>query len=203
MGRNKNNSKSKKEGIRKEKEDRKSNKNFNIIFLVYFIVLYLLYRNNEIILFNIKWWYYVILYLISSIIIYIFFQIPFATRIVKDAKDSNVKIFISVVFGFFLAVPIYYFSKFIIDDLVKDTIFTENCEILEVKKGRYRRGGDYYNLKVNFRGKEETIDLNNNLYQQLEKVSLTKNHAIIKVKPSIFNIYVVENVLIESKNLPK
>ncbi|MGV0965908.1 hypothetical protein [Empedobacter falsenii] len=65
------------------------------------------------------------------------------------------------------------------------------------------RGGDYYKLKVNLKRKEETIDLDENLYQKLEKVSLTKNHAIIKVRPSIFNIYVVENVLIESKNLPK
>ena len=74
---------------------------------------------------------------------------------------------------------------------------------LEVKKGRYRRGGDYYKLKVNFKGNKEAIDLDKNLYQQLEKASLTKNYAIIKVRPSIFNIYIVENVLIESKNLPK
>ena len=89
------------------------------------------------------------------------------------------------------------------NDLAKDQIITEHCEILEVKKGRYRRSGDYYKLKVNFKGKEETIDLDENLYQKLEKVSLTENNAIIKVRPSIFNIYVVENVLIESKNHPK
>ncbi|WP_313566830.1 hypothetical protein, partial [Empedobacter sp.] len=68
---------------------------------------------------------------------------------------------------------------------------------------RHRRGGDYYKLKVNFKGNKETIDLDKNLYQQLEKVSLTKNHAIIKVRPSIFDIYIVENVLIESKILLK
>ena len=89
------------------------------------------------------------------------------------------------------------------NDLAKDQIITENCEILEVKKGRHRRGGDYYKLKVNFKGNEESINLDKDAFQKLEKADLNKNHAIIKVRPSIFNIYVVENVLIESKNLPK
>lgn len=99
--------------------------------------------------------------------------------------------------------PIYYVSKFIIDDLSKDPIITENCEILEVKKGRYRRGGDYYNIKINFRDKEERIDLSRDLYEKIENADLNKNHAIIKFKPSIFNIYVVENIIIQSKNISK
>ena len=203
MGRNINNSISKKERIRKGKEDRKVNIYSNIIFLVYFVVFYLLYRNDEIILFNIKLWYYLVLYIFITFLIYLILNIPIVKRKIGNFDHWRINILASFVLSFFISILCNFGSKHIVNDLAKDQIITEHCEILEVKKGRYRRGGDYYKLKVNFKGNKEAIDLDKNLYQQLEKASLTKNYAIIKVRPSIFNIYIVENVLIESKNLPK
>ena len=203
MGRNINNSISKKERIRKEKEDRKVNRYSKIIYLVYIVVLYLLYRNDEIILFNIQWWYYLVLYIFITFLIYLILNIPIVKRKIGNFDHWSIHILASFVLSFFISILCNFGLKYLVKDLSKDLITKEHCEILEVKKGRYRRGGDYYNLKVNFKGNKETIDLDKNLYQQLEKVSLTKNHAIVKAKPSIFNIYVVENVLIESKNLPK
>lgn len=203
MGRNINNSISKKERIRKEKEDRKVNRYSTIIYLVYIVVLYLLYRNDEIIFFNIKPWYYLVLYIFITFLIYLTLNIPIIKRKIGNFDYWSINILASFVLSFFISILCSFGLKYTIQYLAKDLIITEHCEILEVKKGRYRRGGDYYNLKVNFRGEEEAIDLDKNLHQQLEKVSLTKNHAIIKVRPSIFNICIVENVLIESKNLPK
>ena len=84
MGRNINNSISKKERIRKGKEDRKVNKYSNIIFLVYFVVFYLLYRNDEIILFNIKLWYYLVLYIFITFLIYLILNIPIVKRIIGN-----------------------------------------------------------------------------------------------------------------------
>ena len=84
------------------------------------------------------------------------------------------------------------------NDLAKEPIIIENCEILKLKESRYS-----YDININFKGYEESINLDKDAFQKLEKADLNKNHAIIKVRPSIFNIYVVENVLIESKNLPK
>ncbi|MDM1521753.1 hypothetical protein OBK20_00120 [Empedobacter falsenii] len=96
----------------------------------------------------------------------------------------------------------YFGFKYLIKQLAEESTITENCEIFEIKKGRYRRGGDYYNLKINFKGNNETIKLDNYLFQKLENADLKKNHSIVKAKPSIFNIYVVENIHIQSKNLP-
>lgn len=203
MGRNINNSISKKERIRRKKEDIKINRYSNIIFLVYFVVFYLLYRNDEIILFNIKLWYYLVLYIFITFLIYLILNIPIVKRKIGNFDHWRINILASFVLSFFISILCNFGLKYLVNDLAKDQIITEHCEILEVKKGRYRRGGDYYKLKVNFKGNKEAIDLDKNLYKQLEKASLTKNYAIIKVKPSIFNIYVVENVLIESKNLPK
>ncbi|MGV0978881.1 hypothetical protein [Empedobacter falsenii] len=203
MGRNINNSISKKVRIRRKKEDIKINRYSNIIFLVYFVVFYLLYRNDEIILFNIELWYYLVLYIFITFLIYLILNIPIIKRKIGNFDHWSINILASFVLSFFISILCNFGLKYLVNDVAKDQIITEHCEILEVKKGRYRRSGDYYKLKVNFKGKEETIDLDENLYQKLEKVSLTENNAIIKVRPSIFNIYVVENVLIESKNHPK
>ena len=139
----------------------------------------------------------------SLIFVFLILNIPiFKRKIVETGYWKDI-VLISIYYSIFLSISFYYGSKHIVNDLAKDQIITEHCEILEVKKGRYRRGGDYYKLKVNFKGNKEAIDLDKNLYKQLEKASLTKNYAIIKVRSSIFNVYIVENVLIESKNLPK
>ena len=203
MGRNINNSISKKVRIRRKKEDIKINRYSNIIFLVYFVVFYLLYRNDEIILFNIKLWYYLVLYIFITFLIYLILNIPIVKRKIGNFDHWRINILASFVLSFFISILCNFGLKYLVNDLAKDQIITEHCEILEVKKGRYSRGGDYYKLKVNFKGNKEAIDLDKNLYKQLEKASLTKNYAIIKVRSSIFNVYIVENVLIESKNLPK
>ncbi len=97
-----------------------------------------------------------------------------------------------------LTISFYYGSKYIVNDLAKEPIIIENCEILKLKESRYS-----YDININFKGHEESINVGKDTFQQLEKADFNKNHAIVKAKPSIFNIYIVENVLIESKNLPK
>lgn len=202
MGGKVNNSIGKKERTRNEKEKKKIN-SITIIYLIYFVVLYLLYRNDEIILLNVKWWYYLIIYLFISFLIYLILNIPIIKRKIASFDHWTVNILVSFVLSFFISILCNFGLKYLVNDFATESAIRENCEILEIKKGRYRRGGDYYNLKVNFRGKEETIVLDKSLYQQLETISVIKSHAIIKFKPSIFDICVVENVLIESKNIPK
>ena len=203
MGRK--NKKSKKEDIAKNtiRKEFVSTKTSNLISILLFVIAFVFYKKDELILFNVGWRYYIVLFIFTLIFVFLILNIPILKRKLVETGYWKDIVLISIYYSIFLSISFYYGSKYIVNDLAKDLITKEHCEILEVKKGRYRRGGDYYNLKVNFKGNKETIDLDKNLYQQLEKVSLTKNHAIVKAKPSIFNIYVVENVLIESKNLPK
>ncbi|MDM1062840.1 hypothetical protein HXZ62_09750 [Empedobacter falsenii] len=203
MGRK--NKKSKKEDIAKNtiRKEFVSTKTSNLISILLFVIAFVFYKKNELILFNVGWRYYIVLFIFSLIFVFLILNIPILKRKLVETGYWKDIVLISIYYSIFLSISFYYGSKYIVNDLAKDQIITEHCEILEVKKGRYRRSGDYYKLKVNFKGKEETIDLDENLYQKLEKVSLTENNAIIKVRPSIFNIYVVENVLIESKNHPK
>ena len=203
MGRK--NKKSKKEDIAKNtiRKEFVSTKTSNLISILLFVIAFVFYKKDELILFNVGWRYYIVLFIFSLIFVFLILNIPILKRKLVETGYWKDIVLISIYYSIFLSISFYYGSKYIVNDLAKDLITKEHCEILEVKKGRYRRGGDYYNLKVNFKGNKETIDLDKNLYQQLEKVSLTKNHAIIKVRPSIFNIYVVENVLIESKIHPK
>lgn len=203
MGRK--NKKSKKKDIAKNttKKEFVSTKTSNFISIVLLVIAFVLYKKDELILFNVGWWSYIVLFIFSLIFVFLILNIPiFKRKLVETGYWKDI-VLISIYYSIFLSISFYYGSKHIVNDLAKDQIITENCEILEVKKRRHRRGGDYYKLKVNFKGNKETIDLDKNLYQQLEKVSLTKNHAIIKVRPSIFDIYIVENVLIESKILLK
>ena len=104
MGRNINNSISKKERIRKGKEDRKVNKYSNIIFLVYFVVFYLLYRNDEIILFNIKLWYYLVLYIFITFLIYLILNIPIVKRKIGNFDHWRINILASFVLSFFISI---------------------------------------------------------------------------------------------------
>ncbi|MGV0833006.1 hypothetical protein ACTS9D_12430 [Empedobacter brevis] len=173
-------------------------KTSNLISIVLLVIALILYKKDEVILFNVGWWYYLILFTFSLILVFIILNIPILKRKLKETGYRKDFILISSYYSIFLSISFYYGSKYIVNDLAKDSIITENCNIIKVKESRYSN-----DLKVSFRGKEETIVLDKSLYQQLETISLTKNHAIIKVKPSIFNIYIVENVLIESKNIPK
>lgn len=173
-------------------------KTSNLISIVLLVIALILYKKDEVILFNVGWWYYLILFTFSLILVFIILNIPILKRKLKETGYRKDFILISIYYSIFLSISFYYGSKYIVNDLAKDSIITENCNIIKVKESRYSN-----DLKVSFRGKEETIVLDKSLYQQLETISLTKNHAIIKVKPSIFNIYIVENVLIESKNIPK
>ncbi|QES92260.1 hypothetical protein F0358_05760 [Empedobacter brevis] len=173
-------------------------KTSNLISIVLLVIALILYKKDEVILFNVGWWYYLILFTFSLILVFIILNIPLLKRKLKETGYRKDFILISSYYSIFLSISFYYGSKYIVNDLAKDSIITENCNIIKVKESRYSN-----DLKVSFRGKEETIVLDKSLYQQLETISLTKNHAIIKVKPSIFNIYIVENVLIESKNIPK
>lgn len=201
MGRNINNSVGKRIRIQEEKSNKKAEKYSTFIFFVYTAIIYLLYITDEIILLNVKTWYYFIFYVFHVIIIFLIFNIPFIKNKLFESNDLLLKILGSLVLAFFISMISYFGFKYLINQSAEESTITENCEILEIKKGRYRRGGDYYNLKINFRGNKETVDLNKNLYQKLEKISLTKNHVIVKAKPSVFGIYVVENLFIQSKNI--
>lgn len=199
------NKKSKKQDIARNttRKEFVSTKTSNLISIVLLVIALILYKKDEVILFNVGWWYYLILFTFSLILVFIILNIPILKRKLKETGYRKDFILISIYYSIFLSVSFYYGSKYIVNDFATESAIRENCEILEIKKGRYRRGGDYYNLKINFRDEVEKLDLNKDLYQQLETISLTKNHAIIKVKPSIFNIYIVENVLLQSKNIPK
>ena len=203
MGRKNKKSKNQDIAINTSKKEFISTKSSKIISIVLLAIALILYKKDEVILFNVGWWCYLILFTFSLILIFVILNIPILkSKLVETGYWKDI-VLISIYYSIFLSISFYYGSKHIVNDLAKDQIITEHCEILEVKKGRYRRGGDYYKLKVNFKGNKEAIDLDKNLYKQLEKASLTKNYAIIKVRSSIFNVYIVENVLIESKNLPK
>lgn len=202
MGRNINNSVSKKIRIREQKSSKNAEKYSTFIFFVYTAIIYLLYITDEIILLNVKTWYYFIFYLFHVIIIFLIFNIPFFKNKLFESNELLFKILGSLVLAFFISMISYFGFKYLIKQLAEESTITENCEIFEIKKGRYRRGGDYYNLKINFKGNNETIKLDNYLFQKLENADLKKNHSIVKAKPSIFNIYVVENIHIQSKNLP-
>lgn len=181
-----------------------STNTLNIFSIVLLLIALILYKKDEVILFNVEWWYYFIIFIFSLILVFIILNRPILKRKLIETGYWKYIILISIFYSFFLSITFYYSSKHVVNILAKDRIITENCEILDVKNGRYRKGGgNYYNLKVNFRGKEETIDLSRDLYEKIETIDLKKNHAIIKVKPSIFSIYVVENFSIESNNIRK
>ncbi|WIH96526.1 hypothetical protein [Empedobacter falsenii] len=202
MGRNINNSVSKKIRIREQKSSKNAEKYSTFIFFVYTAIIYLLYITDEIILLNVKTWYYFIFYLFHVITISLILNIPFIKNKLFESNELLFKILGSLVLAFFISMISYFGFKYLIKQLAEESTITENCEIFEIKKGRYRRGGDYYNLKINFKGNNETIKLDNYLFQKLENADLKKNHSIVKAKPSIFNIYVLENIHIQSKNLP-
>ena len=202
MGRNINISKNKKERIISKKEEIKSNKYSNIIYLLYFVVLYLLYANDEIILFNVQYWYYFAFYFLNVLIIYMILTLPRINQYLFKENKLTITISISLLFAFFFSAISYFGAKYVISKISEDSIEIENCEILEFKKGTYRRGGDYYNVKILFKGNEESIDLDRNSFEQLENVDLNKNHAIVKAKPSLFNIYVVNEIRFQSKYIP-
>lgn len=188
--------------FRRERKVKKKIDYATIICIIYFVVLFLLYKTDEIILFNVKWWYYAIFYTLHVIIIFIVLNIPNVNLHLFKKNEFKSKFFVSLLTSFFISLISYFGVKCFISNVADETFVTENCEILEIKKTSYRRGGDYYVIRTIFKGKEERIDLNEKLYTELKEINISKNHAIIKVKPSIFDIYVVDNIHIQSKNIP-
>ncbi|WP_314242726.1 hypothetical protein [Empedobacter tilapiae] len=198
MGRK--NKKSKKEDIAKNtiRKEFVSTKTSNLISILLFVIAFVFYKKDELILFNVGWRYYIVLFIFTLIFVFLILNIPiFKRKLVETGYWKDI-VLISIYYSIFLSISFYYVSKFIVNDLAKEPIIIENCEILKLKESRYS-----YDININFKGYEESINLDKDAFQKLENADLNKNHAIIKVRPSIFNIYVVENVLIESKNLPK
>ena len=192
--------KSKKEDIAKNtiRKEFVSTKTSNFISIVLFVIAFVFYKKDELILFNVGWWYYIVLFIFSLIFVFLILNIPiFKRKIVETGYWKDI-VLISIYYSVFLTISFYYGSKYIVNDLAKEPIIIENCEILKLKESRYS-----YDININFNGHEESINVGKDTFQQLEKADFNKNHAIVKAKPSIFNIYIVENVLIESKNLPK
>ena len=180
-----------------EKKEFFSTRISQLISIFCFIIGYLFYKYDEIILFNVKWWYFIILFLLTMSLILLILNIPIIKRKLIESNYWDASILISIYYAILVSIPFYYGLKHIIYDFSKEPIITENCEILEVNSGK-----NSYDLRIIFKGKEERIDLNEKLYTELEKINVSKNHAIIKVKPSIFDIYVVDNIHIQSKNIP-
>ena len=175
-----------------------STKSSKIISIVLFVIVFVFYKKDELILFNVGWWYYIVLFIFSLIFVFLILNIPILKRKLLETGYWKDVVLISIYYSVFLTISFYYGSKYIVNDLAKEPIIIENCEILKLKESRYS-----YDININFKGHEESINVDKDTFQQLEKADFNKNHAIVKAKPSIFNIYVVENVLIESKNLPK
>ncbi|TGN29305.1 hypothetical protein [Empedobacter tilapiae] len=198
MGRK--NKKSKKEDIAKNtiRKEFVSTKTSNLISILLFVIAFVFYKKDELILFNVGWRYYIVLFIFTLIFVFLILNIPILKRKLVETGYRKDIVLISIYYSIFLSISFYYVSKFIVNDLAKEPIIIENCEILKLKESRYS-----YDININFKGYEESINLDKDAFQKLENADLNKNHAIIKVRPSIFNIYVVENVLIESKNLPK
>lgn len=185
-----------------EKKEFFSTRISQLISIFCFIIGYLFYKYDEIILFNFKWWYFIILFLLTTSLILLILNIPIIKRKLIESNYWDASILISIYYAVLVSIPFYYGLKHIIYDFAKEPIITENCEILEIKKTSYRRGGDYYVMRTIFKGKEEKIDLNEKLYTELKEINVSKNHAIIKVKPSIFDLYILDNIEIQSKNIP-
>ena len=175
-----------------------STKSSKIISIVLFVIVFVFYKKDELILFNVGWWYYIVLFIFSLIFVFLILNIPILKRKLLETGYWKDVVLISIYYSVFLTISFYYGSKYIVNDLAKEPIIIENCEILKLKESRYS-----YDININFNGHEESINVGKDTFQQLEKADFNKNHAIVKAKPSIFNIYIVENVLIESKNLPK
>ena len=175
-----------------------STKSSKIISIVLFVIVFVFYKKDELILFNVGWWYYIVLFIFSLIFVFLILNIPILKRKLLETGYWKDVVLISIYYSVFLTISFYYGSKYIVNDLAKEPIIIENCEILKLKESRYS-----YDININFKGHEESINVDKDTFQQLEKADFNKNHAIVKAKPSIFNIYIVENVLIESKNLPK
>ena len=175
-----------------------STKSSKIISIVLFVIVFVFYKKDELILFNVGWWYYIVLFIFSLIFVFLILNIPILKRKLLETGYWKDVVLISIYYSVFLTISFYYGSKYIVNDLAKEPIIIENCEILKLKESRYS-----YDININFNGHEESINVGKDTFQQLKKADFNKNHAIVKAKPSIFNIYIVENVLIESKNLPK
>lgn len=199
MGRNINDSVGKRKRIEEEKSNKKAEKYSTLIFIAYGVVLYLLIHHDEIKLFNVQYWYYFAFYFLNALIIYMILTLPIINKYLFKENKLTSTILISLLFAFFFSALSYFGIKYIIAKASEDSIEIENCEIIEFKKGRYRRGGDYYNVKILFKGHEESIDLDKNSFEQLENVDLNKNHAIVTTKPSFFKIYVVDEIRFQSK----
>ncbi|WP_282630902.1 hypothetical protein [Empedobacter sedimenti] len=198
MGRKNKKSKNQDIAINTSKKEFISTKSSKIISIVLLTIALILYKKDEVILFNVGWWCYLILFTFSLILIFVILNIPILKRKLVETGYWKDIVLISIYYSIFLSISFYYGLKYIVNDLVKEPIIIENCEILKLKESRYS-----YDININFKGYEESINLDKDAFQKLENADLYKNHAIVKAKPSIFNIYVVENVLIESKNLPK
>ena len=198
MGRKNKKSKNQDIAINTSKKEFISTKSSKIISIVLLTIALILYKKDEVILFNVGWWCYLILFTFSLILIFVILNIPILKRKLVETGYWKDIVLISIYYSIFLSISFYYGLKYIVNDLVKEPIIIENCEILKLKESRYS-----YDININFKGYEESINLDKDAFQKLEKADLSKNHAIVKAKPSIFNIYIVENVLIESKNLPK
>ncbi|WP_313566827.1 hypothetical protein, partial [Empedobacter sp.] len=133
MGRK--NKKSKKKDIAKNttKKEFVSTKTSNFISIVLLVIAFVLYKKDELILFNVGWWSYIVLFIFSLIFVFLILNIPiFKRKLVETGYWKDI-VLISIYYSIFLSISFYYGSKHIVNDLAKDQIITENCEFLEVK----------------------------------------------------------------------
>jgi hypothetical protein len=186
MARNINNSRSKKEKNNKSK-------GYTSISIIYFIIVYQFYINDNTIVFNMKWSIFLFLFCVLYIIIIIIFQF------IKSINENLVKYFVSFIIAFFLSVPLYYVFKSSLSYFSKTPIELYNAKILDIREGRWRRGGKYFKVELQFKENIESIDLSKSLFDKMKNIKLSKNHARIRYRKTIFNLFIIDSIKIQSK----
>ena len=122
-----------------EKKEFFSTRISQLISIFCFIIGYLFYKYDEIILFNFKWWYFIILFLLMMSLILLILNIPIIKRKLIESNYWDASILISIYYAILVSIPFYYGLKHIIYDFSKEPIITENCEILEKEAIRIMR----------------------------------------------------------------
>ncbi|WP_143147305.1 hypothetical protein [Chishuiella changwenlii] len=141
------------------------------------------------------WSIYLFLFCILYIIIVIIFQF------IKSINENLVKYFVSFIIAFFLSVPLYYVFKSSLSYFSKTPVELYNAKILDVREGRWKRGGKYFKAELQFKENIESIDLSKSEFDKLKNIKLSKNHAMIRYRKTIFNLFIIDSIKIQSKSI--
>ena len=102
-----------------------STKSSKIISIVLFVIVFVFYKKDELILFNVGWWYYIVLFIFSLIFVFLILNIPILKRKLLETGYWKDVVLISIYYSVFLTISFYYGSKYIVNDLAKEPIIIE------------------------------------------------------------------------------